>query len=811
MLSRERGRVAQERYAEHLQRRMGQGMSEAAAHAAAADDLIGETLTKARRTAHAKTLQLETFRRHQDRYGTTRDKDLILKDLERTEMEVLALEKAFMGSIRDFLQNFRTNLAGQVRGRALLSDVVKELHSEASGNAAAEAIAKAVLKAYERARALANANGMDIPRLADWGIRHTHDAKKIAAAGYRAWSDHVYERADWSRIVNHRTNKPFAVAKGARPFRDDVEPMLQEIYQGVIKKGWDDRAPSMTTGARALYNTRTDHRVLHFKSAADWMAYNDAFGAENPFQGIVSHFRGMARDIALMRNWGPNPRAGLEGAIQIMTKRADDLDGAGALKWIDNVGRKGRKARVMMALLNGSASQPHHEFWARMFAGTRNLLTASQLGSAILSSVTDLASVRMAATALKLSQNNHLKHVFGGLLGGMDAKTARDLGFIFDTWFDSGAGSARFMGDVWSPELTSRITDGVLRASGLNYWTDRFRVGVEAAFGSDLADLAAKSFDDLHDELKVFMGSRGVGAREWDAVRAAEAIYTDAQGGRHINANWFLEHTSLPRADAEDIAIRWGALVQDHVRQAVPTTSLRGRATIIGDSKAGTFLGELARSNFMYKNYVFQQMFNMVRRLQEMPGNLGTKALFVGNYIASMTVMGAFALQLKEIAKGNDPMAMIDSDDWMATTTFWAAAMAQGGGLGIAGDFFRASTSRTGGGILEVAAGPVVGLVSDISRATTGQLGNAWEGGQTSFARSMVNLGRRYNPLASYAPLRAALDRMLWDQIQRLVDPEADKQFQQVARRLKKEKGTEMYWPRGQMLPERLPSFGGGA
>lgn len=812
MLSAERGRAAQERYGEHFRTFIGRGYSEADAHVAAADATISETLAKAKSKRHASLRQLDIIRRNEARYAMAhaKDPDLVLKDLELAEKEKRAIEKSLLGGIGDFLKGFKTNIIGQVQGRALLKEVLRELHGEASGNAAAQAIAQAVLKAFERARTLANANGMDIAKLADFGVPHMHNARKIAAAGFRAWSDMVYDRADWSRIVNHQTGKPFAVARGARPFREDVDDFLEKIYENIITGGWNDRSPSMAPGGRALYASRSDPRILHFKSADDWMVYNDAFGMQNPFEAVVSHIRGMASDIALMRAFGPNPKAGLEHAIQVMERDAARAEGPKAPRALEKIQKKGRKARVMLSLLNGSANVPHDSFWAAFFAGTRNLLTAAQLGSAGLSSITDLASMAMASRALKLGARGPLQETLKNILGGMDQQTAKDLGFILDTWFDTGSSAARFMGDVWSPELTSRVTNFVLRANGLSFWTDRARVAVEAAFGSDLAQLAGKSFDDLNVELKTYMQNRGIGAREWDAVRAAGVIYTDARGGRHINANWFREHTDLPAAEAEDIAIRWGALVQDHMEQSIPTSSIRGRASIIGESRPGSLMGELARSGIMYKGYALSQMFNMIRRLGEMPGNLGTKARFATFYVAAMTAMGALSLQLKEIAKGNDVRSM----NPLTGSGFWRAALLQGGGIGIFGDFFSASTSRTGAGIQEVLLGPVVGLGSDVLRATTGQLGNAWDGGKTSVGRSLVNLGRRYNPLASFQPLlpvptRAALDRMVWDQLQWLVDPEADMQFRRVAARLKKEKGTQMWWNRGQMLPSRLPAIGG--
>jgi hypothetical protein len=51
------------------------------------------------------------------------------------------------------------------------------------------------------------------------------------------------------------------------------------------------------------------------------------------------------------------------------------------------------------------------------------------------------------------------------------------------------------------------------------------------------------------------------------------------------------------------------------------------------------------------------------------------KGRYFADLILSTTLMGALAMQLKEMAKGRDPRPMTDAE-------FWGAAMLQGGGLG---------------------------------------------------------------------------------------------------------------------------------
>ncbi len=807
-VDRDLGAKAQKHYRELVQRYVDGGNPRQVAEMQAADEAV-ESITKGMKSRrHATLQQLDTMRRNEARYANAHeDPDRILKDMEIVQSEQKALERGFMAAIADALAEFKTNVIGQVRNRAMLKDVIRELHGEASGNANAKAIADAIRATQERARAMFNALGGDIGRLDDWGVRHTHHAGKIEAEGFDGWFARLYDgkMLAWDRIVNHDTGKPFAVAKGARPLRADAERFLSEVYDSITKRGWTDRSPSMAVAGRGIVASRAEHRVLHFANADAWMDYNEAFGTQNPFDAIVGHFRGMARDIALMRGFGPNPKMGLNHALQVI-ERGHTLakgDAATHTRWKNVNNRKGKTAQVMMRILTGEANVPHSGFWASFFAGTRNILTAAQLGGAPLSTTTDWISVRLAAKAVGLNPNTATQAMIRTLATGMTPKQARDMGFIFDTWFDTGASQARFMGDIWAPEITARITSTVLRLNGLAFLTDRSRVAVSAAFGSDMADLADKTFGELPKELQNFMASRRIGAREWDAVRDPAVIHTDPTGGRHVNAEWFRVHTSLPAAEAEDIAIRWGALVQDHMELSIPTASLRGRATILGDAKPGSVGGELLRSAFMYKSYALSQLFNQVRRVAELDGGPATKGIYVVRYAAFMTLAGALAVQLKETAKGRDPRPM---DNW----TFWKASAAQGGGFGIFGDFFSSSTSRAGGGFAETATGPVGGLVGDVLRAVASNSDRLTEGKPILIGRDLVNLARRYNPLATFqpplpVPTRLALDRILWDQLQVLLDPEAETEWRKAERRLNREFGTQSWWRRGEIAPRRGP------
>lgn len=799
----ERAKLARDEW-QKLVDRYEASMSPALARQQAADDMVERMTKEVVRKRHINVLQLQTLKRNQARYGDG-DSDRLIRDIDRVDNEAKGVFRQFMAGMQEFLAHHRETVTGKVRNIAQLNDIVREMMGEATGNLNAKEIAQAIMLQQERAIKLLNSLGGDVKLLANRGVRHTHDAIKLRSAGFEAWFKAVYNDLDWRAIENFKTGKPFAPGKGVKPFEEDAIEFLRPIFDDITTKGWDDRMPAFSVGAKALFNQRQAHRVLHFKSADAWLKYNDAFGSQNPFEAIMAEFTSLSRDIAMMRVFGPNPKAGLENAGQVLTKAAQlaarnpNGNRAGVVGKAVGYGLQPEevvaldvaKAKFRLGLLTGESTAPSNPYTAETGRRTRNLLRAAHLGRAVFSMASDMPSMAMAAKAMKMNPTGPLRVMFDNMLNGIDPKTARDLGIIFDSWAQSGITMARVSGDIWQPEMTGRLSNFVLKMNGMTYLTDHQKVAVAMSFGSDLADLAGKSFDQLAPNLRNFMENRTIGAAEWDLLRAPGAIYTDARGVRHMNPNWFRANSGLPEAQANDLAIRLGGLIEDQIAYSIPEGRLRSQSAFLMGTKAGTVGGELVRSLGMYKGPAVTQMINYFRRWGEMDGGWATKAGFIGSLVAMQTVTGALTIQLKEISKGRDPRDM-------TRPSFWPAAFLQGGGIGILGDFLSASTARTGGGLAEVVAGPVVGLMGEVSRAVQ------TPGGAVDFAR-------RNNPLASFTvggiPVSLALDRIVWDPLQYLVDPEAAAHWRRRERSLQKNFGTQHWYRPGDLAPYRFPDL----
>ncbi|RWR35005.1 hypothetical protein D2T29_00570 [Sinirhodobacter populi] len=807
-LNPQHGRAAQAAYAQ-LVDRYSTIMSPAQAQAAAAQTLQEVTRKAARSRAHKVLNELQAAKRIMNQINTADDPGRAIRDMieghtrEGYQGEsVRGLMEAYTDSINaglaEVLQKHGLNVAGSVRDRAGFENLIRELHGQSTGDASAHGLADAVRYQQKRMRQLFNAHGGDVGEIADYGVPHAHSAEMLIKHGFDQWARDITPLLDWNRMIDLRTGQPFAAAPGGMPNPADAQRILRDVYDGITTRGWDDRTPSQQAGGTALYNQRADHRVLHFSDGDAWLNYNRTYGAADPFSAMMNGLHGLARDVAMMRVLGPNPRGGLELATQAAMKRAQV---AGDPKMAQRVQAQAKLAKVMLGAIDGSNNVPEHAGMAAFFSGTRAVLSSIQLGSAVVSSVTDAATMRVAAKAIGLNPSNVMTRTMSLTMSGLSRREAARLGYVAQTLGEAGGGSARYFGDLLGSGLPSRLSGFTLRASGLNFITDMRRLAFQMETSAKMASQADRPFAQIEPNLRRMLEKRGITSADWDLLRDPAVRFTAQDGSDFISAQWFLEHqTALPRMEAEGLAMRLQMAIREELEYALPSMSVEGRARMQGDTKPGSFPGELLRSSMSYKGYPLSVMLSQYRRFLQQPTPMA-KAAYAANILIPLTLLGGVAVQLKEIVKGNDPRPMDEPKFWMAATF-------QGGGLGIFGDFFAAEASRAGGGLGETLAGPVVGLAGDAIRLGAAPVQAAVEGKPMNWGRAVARFQRNNTPVASSMwYVRTAFSRIVSDNIQRFLDPEAEDDFRRRARQQQKDYGSDAWWGLGRSAPDRAPDL----
>lgn len=779
------------------------------AEAKAGADLKEATRRAARSRFHAVVNQLKKFTEIRQRVETANNPYWeVMGMLEwregrsGTSEAVVSLrdayERSFNAEIREFLKATSKDLMGQSRNKPALLDTVRELHGQATGNARAKGYADAIRRQQERGRQWFNAMGGDIGKLDNYGVRHTHDATRLREVGKDEWKRFLLDGdlIDWSRIDDFSTGKPFAEA-GGKPDPLAADRFLDEVYQGIVEESWKGREPSGVSPGKALYNRRAEHRVLHFKDGDAWMAYNDAFGTQSPFDAIVGGLQHMARDLAMMRVLGPNPRAGLEYAIQVAEKRAITSPDPK----IFGDGKKLRHdAETLFFHLDGSANRAVSEGMAKFTGGVANVQTAAYLGGALLSSVTDVVTYSTAAQAVGMKARGVLVRHAELMANHATRETALQMGYVADTLANTGAAAARYLGDTISPEVTATLADTTLRLSGLNLWTDMGRVAFQMEFSGFLAENAVRTFDQIDPDLGRLFEARGITAADWDKIRDPSGFFVAPNGARFIAPTHWRNAVDLPADEAEQLGMRLHMLISEQMEIAFPTVSQSWRAKWLGTTRAGTPYGEFLRSSVRFRSFALSMTMRQYDRIMAQP-TPAARAWYAIKLFGGLTMLGGLAIQLNQIRKGRDPVPM-------GTPEFFVASAFQGGGLGIFGDFFASNQNRFGGGWGQTLIGPTAGLAGDVISLTGGSALRAFRGEETFFGRDLSNIIRFNTPVASslwYTSL--VFHRLGFDQLQTLIDPDAREAFAASESKLRRDMGTQSWWERGQPFPTRAPDL----
>jgi hypothetical protein len=106
-------------------------------------------------------------------------------------------------------------------------------------------------------------------------------------------------------------------------------------------------------------------------------------------------------------------------------------------------------------------------------------------------------------------------------------------------------------------------------------------------------------------------------------------------------------------------------------------------------------------------------------------------------------------------------------------------------------------------------AGPIPGMAGDAVLAATSPLRSALdESGhptKATFGKQAMQALKRHSPSTWYAKL--AVDRLFWEKLQILVDPNYRDSFRRAEQAAKKQ-GSGYWWGPGESAPTRAPNLG---
>ncbi|PHS25456.1 MAG: hypothetical protein COA84_07520 [Robiginitomaculum sp.] len=644
-----------------------------------------------------------------------------------------------------------------------------------TGDADALSAAQAMNKATSAARRAQNDEGAFIAELPGWAGPQTHDAIKVSGGFWKGTSlrggareaRQSAARESWIKtiepLLDDRTfdGVPNRVAFLRRVWAD--------IVAGVhdVQKGAGDDLVS-TFGKTSTAREVSSRRVLHFKNADAHFAYNQQFGRGSLFENLTAHMDGAARNTALMRNWGPAPEAAFEAHMKRAVKDALERGDPAEVKRLQGWLRQGEFDQ-----LTGTAQAPESPRLAAVVRAIKSVEGLSKLGGMTISSLGDTG---LAADTLRKAGIPYLE-AHAGLtqaIAGMQGKAGQEAAQL------AGVGARHIIGDMTARfgatdtmrGFSSKATAMFYRANLFSFWQTRIRSSVGAILSHHLGGKAKVKFTVLDAETRATLERYDIGAREWDAVRG---------GMREIEADGVMEAHLTPEAadlaprkaiadflgdltptdDAirrgrADLRLRLQGYFTDLADNAMTEPRAREQAKLRFGTKPGTAIGAAVDLVTQFKQFPLTVLTR--HTLPGLGGFAGLNAMaLTANLIATTTVLGAVALQLKQLIKGRTPRPV--------NSELLLAAFLQGGGAGIYGDFVFADYNRFGRSALATASGPAVGDIEGLM-----QVLSAVRSGDDASARAL-RLAVGTTPFVNLFYTRAALDYLILYQLQEAVSP----------------------------------------
>lgn len=665
-------------------------------------------------------------------------------------------------------------------------------------------IAEIITKWQESARLDANKAGAWIRKMPGYIARQGHDMMKIRAAGFAAWRDAILPKLDK------------ATFEGVA----DQDAFLRSVYDGLASGvHLASEKPDWMKGFKGSQNVArraSQERVLHFLDGRSWYEYNREFGVGSVREAIYGGLEASARNTGLMRILGTNP----ENMVNYLadTISADLKGNEKALAAFNDARRSTIKNE--MAEVTGQTNIPGSSALARFGSTTRAVDSMLKLGGAMISSFNDLAS---NALELRYQGKNFMSALTESIQGRLKRYSTEEqkeilssLGVYADSMRDEIL--QRFSGDVTLPGKVARLQRQFFRLNGLNWWTDASRNTTATMTSHWLAGNAKSPHATLNPDLKRALDLHGIGEPEWNIYRTMDMKGSEGRTfmtpdgidsvpdnviAKYVaDKNVTVNERSIANARSE-LGDKLRGYILDRVMVAMTEPTARTRALMKQGTQPGTVQGELIRFIGQYKSFTASFMQQALGRevfgRGYTPAPLGqsrwgsvSNALFksgkgemvgLAQVALWMTFFGYLSMQTKLMLKGQTPRP--------ADAKTFLAAAAQGGGLGIFGDFLFGEANRFGNGPITSLAGPVAGSADQL--VTLFQKARSGDAKAGDFFRFTVD----HTPFINLFWSRPILNYLFLNQLQESLSPGSLHRYEQ---NIRKNQGNDFLIPPSQFM-----------
>jgi len=646
-----------------------------------------------------------------------------------------------------------------------------------------------------------NAAGGVIGKLESWGAPHH-------------WSDRILRKVGRDQFVSDMLGwidrRQYVHDDGAYYTEPELREFFKEAWATIVSDGWTkDATPAAFPGGAVKANRGSHHRVIHLKPEHAYPALRK-YADHNILEAMMGGLRRMSRDVALTETYGPNADYQFKLQLNKAITEAARIDPTKAQR-LDS---RSHYLQHLYDALAGNARPPASKTFSDVMGTIRNVQIAAKLGSAVITSISDYATLYQTAL---LNRLNPMQVMLNSSLvwGGKSRRFVRRMGLMLDVLHEDAQRYATE--NLTSKDMSARVASTVMRVSGLGFVTDARRLGFSVTMMDAIGHLTRRYQDvsklgaaDYH-----ILSQKGIRQETWNIWRAAEL---DTHGANHTlltpDAIMAVEGVSLEAK--RQAAIDLLAIVREEQDLAVIVPGARERVAMTAGTQAGTATGELVRAMMLFKSFPWAFLTRHGERGLS-NASAGGRFAYFGALFVNMTLLGVAAQWINDLLTGKDPrnMNVMSEDPHTRSIAVrnWIQGSLKGGALGIYGDFlFSESDPYSGNSAIETLAGPTAGTLGEAQRLTFGNLAQAAEGQETNIGPEALRFARGVTPGANLWFLRGLADRAIWNELSDTMKPGAT---EELTARVQSQRGQSYWWlpqdnPLAGQAPERAPDMGAG-
>ncbi|WP_407160845.1 hypothetical protein [Bradyrhizobium sp. STM 3557] len=529
---------------------------------------------------------------------------------ENVDTRAQALREVLFSKFNAGIEAYKSTMAGLKQNAAGARNLVRELFEVDSGDAVAKAAAKGWQDATEWGSKYVQSAGKIFEEMENWRMPQFWSADRVRRFGMgdAFQADVLNAVAAGGLKVFDKEAQEFAT----NPAR--IRVLVAKAARDIITEAGS--APAFSKEMRTFHFPQGE---VGFKA---FDALQTKYGAGNDIIGtLTGHLGAMAREAALVDVLGPQHAA----TAAMLAKNARHWErlgkqGQGRVRPARMLGlESGSAIDRTYAVLSGKANGVENTFWGGIMGGARSLLTASSLGSAVIP-----ATIGDSVTALLAARYNGME---GGkvlartveLLTGENPQAQEDAARLLVTGHamsDHAIATRRYTDQLAAPELLRKISDTVVRASGLNAWTE----GIKKAFSLEMMAFVARqrgiAYGALEAPFKSFLDRYRISPAEWDQLRARPTF--DFRGAKFFDTSTAVDDPVVRKL--------YEGVLQERAL-AVLEPDARVRAFTTGGVRSGSLLGEVARSLSMFQSFSMTMITTHMMALAIKDGVAGNRAL----------------------------------------------------------------------------------------------------------------------------------------------------------------------------------------